>query len=154
MMAKRQQNVGHTFAGQREGEQLVEWLNRNEPPRIGATREEPQREARTRKRIAQLISDLDQSAEAYIHDGSPDAALNRRIDTELARHTLRVKVVHPQEVGEYKAFAAPKWTFDWYSSAGSRAAEMILTIVRLDERGLLARVRKCGAAPKRAITAA
>src|SRR6185437_4417975 len=57
--------------------------------------------------------------------------------------SLRVKVLHPQDTGKHKTFAAPKWMFGWYSSAGSRDAEMIFRIVRLGERGLLARVRTC-----------
>ena len=54
-----------------------------------------------------------------------------------------MKTFHVQDAGKYKTFAEPRWIFVWSSSAGSRAAEMIFRIVRLGERGLLARVRTC-----------
>ena len=137
----------HTFAGQNEGKGLVEWLNHEEPTRIGATREELRAElrgeARTRKKIARLITDLNRSAETFIREGKSDPVLTKRIDKQLAEYTLRVEVLHP-DAGQHKTFAAPKWTFGWYSRGGSRAAEMIFKIVRLGERGLLARVRSCG----------
>src|SRR5215467_4954052 len=100
----------NTFAGQGEGEQLVEWLNDEEPRRIGTTRKELRNEARTRKRIAQLINDLNESAEAFFRKGKPDLALNERIDVELAHHSLKVKVLYPEKTGKHKTFAAPKWT--------------------------------------------
>jgi hypothetical protein len=146
-MKPKKKHTPHTFAGQHEAEHLVDWLNREEPPRIGANRDERAKEirgeARTHMRIATLVEDLNRSAETYIREARPDTALNKRIDDELSRHTLKVKVVHPQDAGRHKTFAAPKWVFGWYSSAGSRVAEMIFTIVRLGERGLLARVRTC-----------
>lgn len=120
----------------------MEWLNDHEGQRIGAERGERRAEARTRKRIAQLIKDLNQSAESYLRH-EPGTALNERVDQQIARYTLKVKVLHPQDAGQYKTFTAPKWTFGWYSTSGSRDAEMIFKIVRLGERGLLARVRTC-----------
>jgi hypothetical protein len=133
----------HTFAGQREGTDLARWLNGEEPPRIGADVRAHQGEARTRKRIAQLVQDLNTSAEAYTKQGRADPDLAARIDRELSRYALRVKTVHVQDDGKYKTFAEPRWIFGWYSNAGSRAAEMIFRMVRLGERGLLARVRRC-----------
>ncbi len=138
------QRARHTFAGQQDGTDLVEWLNNQEPPRIGADHNELRAEARTRKRISQLIQDLNTSAETFIREGKPDTTLSESIDRQLSRYTLRVKTVHVQDEGKYKTFAEPKWIFGWYSSAGARAAEMIFRIVRLGERGLLARCATCG----------
>jgi len=121
----------------------VKWLNGEEPARIGADQNELRAEDRTRKRIAQLIQDLNVSAESFIREGKPDIALNERIDRHLSRYTLKVRTIHPQDGGKYKTFAEPKWTFGWYSHSGARAAEMIFRLVRLAERGLLARIRKC-----------
>lgn len=135
--------TAHIFAGQSEGEQLVKWLNDEEAPRIGASRQELHGEARTRKQISRLISDLNESAETFLAEGKSNPALNERIDSEFARHSLRVKALHPQDTGKHKTFAAPKWMFGWYSNTGSRVAEMIFAIVRLGERGLIARVRIC-----------
>jgi len=132
----------HKFAGQQEGADLARWLNK-EQRRIGATHNELRAEARTRKRISQLIQDLNTSAETYIREGRPDTALNERIERQLSRYTLKVRTVHVEDGGEYKTFAEPKWWFGWYSHAGARAAEMIFRIVRLGERGLLARLRRC-----------
>jgi hypothetical protein len=137
------QRARHTFAGQQEGAYLVEWLNNDELPRLGAKRSEQPSEARTRKRISQLIQDLNTSADTYVREGRPDPILNERIDRQLARYALKVKTFHVQDEGKYKTFAEPRWIFGWYSSAGARAAEMIFRIVRLGERGLLARVRTC-----------
>ena len=133
----------HTFAGQQDGTELVQWLNNKEPPRIGADDNELRAEARTRRRISQLIQDLNTSAETFIRQGRPDTALNERIDRQLSRYTLEVKTVHVKDEGRYKTFVEPKWMFGWYSRAGARAAEMIFGMVRLGERGLLGRVRKC-----------
>jgi len=133
----------HTFAGQQEGTYLAEWLNNNELPRIGAGHREQRSEARTRKRIAQLVQDLNTSAETFIRESKPDAKLAGQIDRELSRYALRVKTVHVQDEGKYKTFAEPRWIFGWYSSAGARVAEMVFRIVRLGERGLLGRVRAC-----------
>lgn len=133
----------HIFAGQQDGTNLVEWLNTEEQPRIGAAHNELRAEARTRKRISQLIQDLNTSAETFIREGRPDTALNERIDRQLSRYTLKVRPVHVQDEGRYKTFAEPKWIFGWYSRAGARTAEMIFRIVRLGERGLLGRVRTC-----------
>lgn len=142
----------HKFAGQQEGAELAQWLNNKELPRIGATdkelRNELGAEGRTRKRISQLIQDLTKSAETFIREGGPDTALNERIDRQLSRYTLKVKTVHVQDEGKYKTFAEPKWLFGWYSDSGARVAEMIFLIVRLGERGLLGRVRKCSRCEK------
>lgn len=134
----------YTFAGQQDGGELVQWLNNKEPPRIGADHNELRAEARTRKRISRLIQDLNTSAETFIREGRPDTALSESIDSQLSRYTLKVKTVHVEDQGEYKTFAEPKWMFGWYSHAGARVAEMIFRIVRMGERGLLGRVRKCG----------
>jgi hypothetical protein len=138
----------HEFAGQQEARALVEWLNDHEAQRIGAERDERSAEARTRKRIAQLVQDLNRSAETFIREGKPDAALTEKIDQELSRYALKVKTLHVQDEGQYKTFAEPKWIFAWNSSAGARAAEMIFRIVRLGERGLLGRVRECARCEK------
>jgi len=135
------------FAGQQEGTDLVQWLNEQVPRRLGLdrneVREELRREARTRRRIAQLIRDLNASAEIFVRTGKPDTVLVHRIDRELARYSLKVKQVHVQDEDKYKTFAEPRWIFGWYSSAGERAVQMIFGIVRLGERGLLGRVRTC-----------
>jgi hypothetical protein len=86
---------------------------------------------------------LNRSAEDYLKRGKADPELTSRIDRELAKHALCVQTFQVQNEGRYKAFAEPKWIFSWHSSAGSRSAEMIFRIVRLAERGLLARLRKC-----------
>src|SRR5439155_8228139 len=112
----------HEFAGQQEAKALVEWLNHREPQRIGAS-DERRGEARTRKRIAQLVQDLNRSAETYIREGKPDTVLTDKIDQELSRYALKVKTLHVQDEGKYKTFAEPKWIFDWYSNAGDRVAE-------------------------------
>lgn len=134
----------HTFAGQQDGTELVQWLNNQEPPRTGAGRNELRAEARTRNRVSRLIQDLNTSAEIFIREGRPDTTLNESIDRQLSRYRLKVKTVHVLDQGKYKTFAAPSWIFGWYSHAGARAAEMIFRIVRLGERGLLGRMRKCG----------
>jgi len=142
-MKRQKSHTAHTFAGQQDGTSLVEWLNDQEPRRITAEKDEHCAEARMRKRIAQLVEDLNKSAETYIREGKPDAALTEKIDDQLSRYSLKVRTFHVQDEGKYKTFAEPKWIFGWYSSAGARAAEMIFRIVRLGERGLLARVRTC-----------
>src|SRR6266568_7376998 len=143
MPKRKTERAPHEFAGQQEAKALVESLNNDEPHGIQAERDERGIEARTRKRIAQLVHDLNRSAETYIREGKPDPALTEKIDSELSRYALRVKTLHVQDEGKHKTFAEPKWIFGWYSSAGARAAEMIFRIVRLGERGLLARVRTC-----------
>jgi hypothetical protein len=147
-MKRQKKHVPHSFAGQQEGAGLAEWLNDKETLRIGADHEERRAEAHTRKRIAQLVQDLNTSAETFIREGKPDAELGDRIDRELSRHVLRVKPLHVQDEGKYKTFAEPKWIFGWYSGAGARTAEMIFRIVRLGERGLLGRVRRCSRCEK------
>jgi hypothetical protein len=142
-MNSHKKRAPHTFAGQQEGADLALWLNSMELPRIGADPNEQRAEDRTRRRISQLIQDLNASAETFIREGKPDTALNERIDRQLSRYTLKVRAIHPQDEGKYKTFAEPRWLFGWYSHAGARAAEMIFRIVRLGERGLLARVRRC-----------
>jgi hypothetical protein len=142
-MTRQKSHTAHTFAGQQDGTSLVEWLNDQEPRRIGAKKDERRAEARMRKHIAQLVKALNKSAEIYIREGKPDAALTEKIDDELSRYALRVRTFHVQDEGKYKTFTEPKWIFGWYSSAGARAAEMIFKIVRLGERGLLGRVREC-----------
>jgi hypothetical protein len=141
-------HASHEFAGQQEAKALVEWLNDHEAQRTGAEQDERRAEARSRKRIAQLVQDLNRSAETYIRDGKADAALTGKIDEVLSRYALRVKTFHVQDEGKYKTFAEPKWVFGWYSSAGARIAEMIFRIVRLGERGLLGRVRECARCTK------
>jgi hypothetical protein len=143
MMKRKKERASHTFAGEQEGTELAQWLNNDGPRRIGSDRSEHRAESRTRTGIAQLIQDLNVSAETFIREGRLDAALNDRIERQLSRYTLKVKTVHVEDEGKYKTFAEPKWTFGWYSRAGARAAEMIFGIVRLGERGLLARVRRC-----------
>ena len=143
MKKRTTERAPHEFAGQQEAKALVEWLNDREPQRIGAERDERRSEAKTRKHIAQLVQDLNGSAETYLREGKPDTALAEKIDKELSRYTLRVKTFQVQDQSKYKTFAEPKWMFAWYSSAGTRAAEMIFRIVRLGERGLLGRVRRC-----------
>ena len=145
-MKRLKAHAPRVFAGQQQGEYLVQWLNNEEPPRGGAERDELRKEiraeARTRKRIAQLIRDLNTSAEIFIRTGVPDTALVDRIDREFARYPLTVQQVHVQDEGRYKTFAEPKWFFGW-AAPGRRAAEMIFAIVRLGERGLLGRLRNC-----------
>jgi hypothetical protein len=143
MPKRKPERAPHEFAGQQEAKALVEWLNDEELPRIGAGRAERRAEARTRKLIARLVQDLNRSAETYIREGKPDPALTEQIDNELSRYTLRVKTFQVRDEGKYKTFAEPKWIFGWYSHGGARVAEMIFRIVRLGERGLLGRVRKC-----------
>jgi hypothetical protein len=143
MTNRQTERTPHEFAGQQEAKALVEWLDDAEPQGIGGEKDESPAEARTRKRIAQLVQDLNRSAETYIREGKPDTALTEKIDEELSRYALRIKTFQVQDEGKHKTFAEPKWIFGWYSSAGARAAEMIFRIVRLGERGLLARVRKC-----------
>jgi hypothetical protein len=143
MQTRRAKRAPHEFAGQQGANALVEWLNDDEPQRIGTEKDERRAEARTRKRIAQLVEDLNRSAETYIRGGKSDAALTKQIDDELSRYALMVKTFHVQDEGQYKTFAEPKWIFGWYSSRGARVAEMIFGIVRLGERGLLGRVRTC-----------
>jgi hypothetical protein len=133
----------HEFAGQQDGTNLAEWLNGEQAPRIGAERAEIRAEGRMRKRIAQLVEDLNTNAEEYLKRGKANSDLTERIDRELARHTLRVQTLHVQDTGRYKTLAETKWTFSWHSSAGSRSAEMIFRIVRLGERGFLPRIRRC-----------
>ena len=142
-MKSDKKRAPHRFAGQQEGAELAQWLNGKEPPRIGADQNERRAEDRTRRRISQLIQDLNASAETFIREGKPDTSLDERIDRQLSRYTLKVKTIHVQDEGEYKTFAEPKWLFGWYSNAGVRAAEMIFRIVRLGERGLLGRIRNC-----------
>jgi len=143
MIKRKTERARHEFAGQQDGTSLTEWLNGKEPHRIGAERAEMRGGERTRKRIARLIEDLNMSAEEYLRHGVADPKLTKRIDDELARHALRVKTMYVRDEGRFKTFAEPKWMFGWYSSAGERSAEMIFRIVRLGERGLLARVRRC-----------
>jgi hypothetical protein len=143
MMTRKSGRAPHEFAGQQDGATLAEWLNGEEPHRISVERAEKRAEERTRKHIAQLIEDLNTSAEDYLKRGTADPKLAKRIDDELARHALRVKTIQVLDEGRYKTFAEPRWMFGWYSSAGERSAEMIFRIVRLGERGLLARVRRC-----------
>ena len=142
MRKRKTKRAPHEFAGQQEAKALVEWLNERQPQRIGVESDERRAEARTRKHIAQLVQDLNSSAETFIRERKPDAALTEKIDQELSRYALRVTTFHVQDEGKYKTFAEPKWIFTWRSNFGDRAAEMIFGIVRLGERGLLGRVRK------------
>jgi hypothetical protein len=142
-MKRTREHAPHTFAGQEEGKGLAQWLNRKEAPRIGADKGELQAEDRTRKRIAQLIHDLNTSAETFIREGRPDTKLDERIERQLAGFTLKVTTADVRDEGKCKTFAEPRWMFGWYSHSGARVAEMIFCIVRLGERGLLGRVRKC-----------
>src|SRR5437667_8436453 len=119
MKKSKAERAPHEFAGQQEANALVEWLNNRDPQRIGAEQDERRAEARTRKRIAQLVQDLNKSAETYIREGKPDTALAEKIDNELSHYTLRVKTFHVQAQGKYKTFAEPKWMFAWYSNAGT-----------------------------------
>jgi len=135
-MHKTPQRASHTFVGQQEAAELVRWLN-------DSARAEDRRDSLARKHITQLVRDLNKNAEFFIRQGKADTALAEKIDHELSRYPLRVKTVHVQDVGKYKTFAEPKWIFGWFSSAGTRVAEMIFGIVRLGERGLLGRVRTC-----------
>src|SRR5713101_4593163 len=118
-MKEKTQRARHAFAGQREGQELAQWLNNEEPLRLGASRDKLRKETRgngrTRKRIAQLVQDLNKSAELYIREDKPDSALVKRIDDEFSRYKLKVKPVHPLDTGQYKTFAAPQWIFGWYS---------------------------------------
>jgi hypothetical protein len=143
-MKRGRRHSAHQFAGQEEGARLAKWLNNEESGRIGAAVSKIKAEARTRKRIAHLVQDLNKSAEIYIHEGRADAELAEHIDRELSRYALRVNTFQVLHESKYKTFAEPKWLFGWYSNAGNGVAEMIFTIVRLGERGLLGRVRTCG----------
>jgi hypothetical protein len=142
-MTTKRQRAPYEFAGQQEAAILLQWLNDEGPRRIGAEREGGRAEKRMRERIAQLIEDLNKSAEEFLKSRKPDPEMTQRIDRELARHALRVKTINVEDTSRYKTYAEARWLFGWYSSAGSRSAEMIFRIVRLGERGLLARLRKC-----------
>jgi len=146
-MTRKRKRAQHTFAGQQEAMHLAEWLNGEESSRIGADRDERRKElrgeARIRVRIAQLVQDLNTNAETFIREGKSDAKLTEQIDRELSRYALKVSAWQVHHDSKYKTFSEPRWIFRWDSNAGERAAQMIFTIARLGERGLLARVRMC-----------
>jgi len=142
-MKRKRSHTAHKFAGQEDGLRFAKWLNNEEGARIGAELGELQAERRTRKRIADLVQNLNRSAEAYVRNGKADEALAEKIDRELSRYSLTVRTFQVKHESNYKTLAEPRWIFGWYSKAGERVAEMIFTIVRLGERGLLARVRTC-----------
>src|SRR5258706_16098667 len=98
-MKNNPKRTPNKFAGQQDGTELAQWLNAEEPASIGARRDEHRSDTRTLKRIAQLIRDLNASAEKYIRQGKPDAELVSRIDRELSRHALRVTTFHVQDEG-------------------------------------------------------
>lgn len=132
-MAKTKKRAPHTFAGATEGESLASWLNGDASDR---------KRSGVRKRIAQLIEDMNANSDLLVKRGQADPVLTERIDRELSRYPLRVQTFQVQDAGKYKSFPVPRWFFTW-SSAGGGIAEVIFNIVRLGERGLLRRIRPC-----------
>ncbi len=134
-MISTKNRAPHTFAGAREGQYLATWLNED----IAADR----KLAALRRRIAQLIEDMNTNSDLLINRGKADPVLTERIDRELLRYPLRVQTWQVQDAGKYKSFPEPRWLFSWSSAGGGEVAQVIFYIVRLGERGLLRRIRPC-----------
>lgn len=134
-MGKTKKRAPHTFAGAMEGQYLASWLN--------GDISEDRKHSAVRKRIAQLIEDMNGNSDLFFKRGQADPVLTERIDRELSRYPLRVQTWQLQDAGKYKSFPEPRWFFTWSSAGGGKVAEVIFKIVRLGERGLLRRIRPC-----------
>ena len=135
-MTPKRKIVRHNFAGQDEGDALALWLNGKNLPH-------DKKQSRPRKRVVQLVQDMNANADTFIRTGSADRKVTEQIDRELSSFQFSVETIHVEDTGKYKSFPEPRWLLRWTCEEGQEVADIVLTLTWLAQHGLLHRIRRC-----------
>jgi hypothetical protein len=165
-MVSTNRHVLHSFLGEEDGKALADWLNQKPPS--GAQRQVASliNDLRELRRLSPHEKSFHDFETALKSDGGPHKEMRRTpifsltdkalvpsrefgrrlraIDKQLARHKMRPRIVsgHAKvlNASTIKTLTAFRW--EWYYGKNP-ATKAVHQLMRLEEQGLLERVRQC-----------